>query len=179
MGNGVFNLTLYVFFFLPGECITVNHSFTTSNLFVCTFFILFQLVFRLTFWNLTSSMLLWDPWSAFSVSVLLVTFHSLHFSSPLVFVAFGCVLSSLQGPSDDGEEGKRPARRTQFGKGDWLLVTVSVGFFTCYVQHLSWRRGSFKYSFKLSVRQWVNWFVSRLHFVAASLCGNSYFVMWL
>lgn len=40
MGNGVFNLTLYVFFFLPGECITVNHSFTTSNLFVCTFFIL-------------------------------------------------------------------------------------------------------------------------------------------
>lgn len=39
------------------------------------------------------------------------------FPPPFVYVAFGSVLSSLQGPSDNGEEAKRPTRRTRLGKG--------------------------------------------------------------
>lgn len=47
-----------------------------------------------------------------------------HFPFPPVFIAFGFLLSSLPGPSHSRKGAKRPARRTQFGKGD--------GFTTVY-----------------------------------------------
>lgn len=46
------------------------------------------------------------------------------FPSPFVSVAFGSVLSSLQGPSDNREEAKRPARRTRLGKGDSFITVL-------------------------------------------------------
>lgn len=56
---------------------------------------------------------------------------NLTFPSPLVSPAFGSVLSSLQGCSDNREEAKRPARRTQLGKGDIFITLCALLDVSC------------------------------------------------
>ena len=59
--------------------------------------------------------------------------YSLYSPSSLVFVACVRVMSSLPAPSDNREEAKRPARRTQFGKGDYFYPTFLKYILSCSV----------------------------------------------